>query len=62
MGTEADIIRLEYEVIRDSHFRALTPEQWIAHYAPQFRKRVNEILKKTGKLPTKEKIIIDLSA
>jgi hypothetical protein len=62
MGTQGDIMRLQYEVIRNSHFRALTPEQWIKNYAPKFRQRVNDILQKTGKLPTAEKMVIELSA
>jgi hypothetical protein len=62
MGTQGDIMRLEYEVIKSSHFRALTPEQWTEHYAVKFRAKVNEILNKTGKLPTAERMINELSA
>ena len=61
MGTQGDIIRLEYEVISNSHFRALTTEQWTELYAVKFRQKVNEILQNTGKLPTVDKIIVELS-
>jgi len=60
MGKEGDIIRLECEVIRNSHYRALTPEQWTAFYAVKFRNKVNDILLKTGKLPTVERIIMEI--
>jgi hypothetical protein len=62
MGIQGDLMRLEYEVIKNSHFRALTPEQWTEYYAARFRSKVNDILQKTGKLPTVEKMVIELSA
>lgn len=52
---------LEASLMRDSHFRGLTYEQWTAHYAVKFRDKVNEILKKEGKLPTKEEMEVHLS-
>jgi hypothetical protein len=69
MGLGADIIRLEVEIIKRAMMTkqdvienevhrnsGLTTEQWIAHYAPRFRKEVEAILKKTGKLPTAEQV------
>jgi hypothetical protein len=61
MGTQGDIMRLEARLMSESHFRGLTHEQWTKHYAVKFRNRVEEVLKKTGRLPTKEEIERDLA-
>lgn len=69
MGLGADIIRLEVEIIKRAMMTkqdvlenqvhcnsGLTYEQWIAHYAPKFRESVNDILKRTGKMPTAQEV------
>lgn len=61
MSSQRDIMLLEASLMKDSHFRGLTYEQWTAHYAVRFRDKVNEILKKDGKLPTKEEMEVHLS-
>ena len=69
MGLEGDIIRLEVEVIKrqmlskqeavenEVHRNSgLTYEQWVANYATKFRNTVNDILKRTGKIPTAQEV------
>jgi hypothetical protein len=69
MGLQGDIMRLEASVIREAmltrkeelenrlHLASgLTCEQWTAHYAEKFRVQVDAVLKKKGRLPTKEEI------
>jgi hypothetical protein len=69
MGTEGDIMRLEVEIMKSAMLNrkeelenklhlssGLTYEQWTAHYAEKFRREVDAVLKKKGRLPTKEEV------
>jgi hypothetical protein len=69
MGEMADIIRLEVDLIQSAmltrkeelenrlHLASgLTHEQWVKHYAEKFRTQVEAVLKKKGRLPTKEEL------
>jgi len=73
MGIEGDIMRLEVEIMKSAMLNrkeelenklhiasGLTYEQWTTHYAEKFRREVDAILKKTGKLPTKEQVELTL--
>jgi hypothetical protein len=73
MGLMADIIRLEVEVINSAMLTrkeelenrlhldsGLTHEQWVKFYAEKFRKEVDDVLKKKGRLPTKEELELTL--
>lgn len=73
MGMMSDIIRLEVDLMKSAmltkkeelenklHLSSgLTYEQWTKHYAEKFRKQVNDILLKKGRLPTKEELEITL--
>jgi hypothetical protein len=73
MGRMADIIRLEVILMKDAMLNrkeelenklhldsGLTYEQWTTHYAEKFRRKVDEVLKKKGRLPTKEELELTL--
>lgn len=53
MASEREIMHLEAAMIQNN---GLTPDQWVKFYAEAFRRRIYDVIKKKGKLPTVEEM------